>query len=448
MLQRAIRTMTLRHPALLATLLLAGCAGMGKLEGTGAELAEAAAAVPVLTAASGKDAASVARNGLLRSPAVREAASRVSASSDEVRVQRAVLFPSLGLSLGGGTGTAGKGQPALDLEGEQLILDFGDTKRAVTIADLQLQMNYIDFQKSVDDTLVELLIAYDAVRKYGALNAVRRKQLEAMRELARLVAERAESGAAATPDLLETRKRIHSAEFELHDTGLALAEARDRLVRLSGQESGGSVRLPASAAQCSTPGGSADMRLAQLGLQQAAIRLQRAERARLPRISLSPLARAQRGQDGVKLGLNVGLNSDLMQGGALTARANAARNAEAGAAAAVAAAELDTAIDTRKLARDIAAGSRKSDMLRRQIELLTETRDLYRSQYFDLGTRQLSDLLDNEDEYYNRQAELIELGSAMLASRLDCAVAGGNLRRAMGIADNSLHGFPLALDLR
>lgn len=421
---------------------LAGC-GLPEADGTEARIAEQAAGIPALAPADGRDAAGAMRNGLLLDPGLREAASRISASADEVRVQRAALFPSLGLSIGGGVGDAGRGGAEAELTGRQLLTDFGNTKRSITAADLDLQINYIAFQQAVDATMVDLLTSYDAVHMYGRLLEVRRKQLAAMRELQGLVAERVAAGAAPAPDLLESRKRMQAAEFLVHDTELALAEAGDRLARLTGQSRGGAVRAPAG--KCTAPAGSDDLHMAQLRLARAELDLQRAERSRLPRLVLSPLARSSDG-GGTKLGMNLGVESDLLQGGALTAKANAARHNREAAAAGVDAAGRNTALDDRKLQRDIAAASRRTEMLRRQIDLLAETRTIYRSQYLDLGTRQLSELLDNEEEYYDRQAELVELGSSLTASRLECAARDRSLRRAMGVADHSLYGFPLSPD--
>lgn len=107
-------------------------------------------------------------------------------------------------------------------------------------------------------------------------------------------------------------------------------------------------------------------------------------------------------------------------------------------------ARLEETLAERALRRSLAAGARKTAMLDRQIELLSRTRELYRSQYFDMGTRQLSELLDNEEEYYARQAELAELRATLAADRLDCAVRSRVLRRELGLEGHSLHGFPLA----
>ena len=169
----------------------------------------------------------------------------------------------------------------------------------------------------------------------------------------------------------------------------------------------------------------------------------RADKARLPRAYVSPIARKQSGQSGISLGVDIGVDSDFFQGGALTAQANAACNARYSANANVAATRRNAGLEAAALKREIAATGQKAAMLKRQIALLVRTRELYRSQYFDLGTRTISELLDNEEEYYNRQAELIELQSELTVKWIECATRDRTLRGAMKIDGASLYGYPL-----
>lgn len=421
---------------------LAGCS-LPEPDGTEAELIAQAAGLTPLTPAEGHTPHAISRNSLLLSPTVRLAASRIAESADEVRVQRAAIFPSLGLSINTGVGDAGKDDRNIDLKGRQLIVDFGKTKRAVTGADLDLQINYVTFQQTVDIALLEALEAFDRVRRYVLLLEVRNKQLAAMRNLQRMVSDRHNTGAAPSSDVLETRKRLLAAEFLVHDTEILLAEARDRLSRLTGQRRGGRIP-PLKVGSCTTEGNSDELRIARLELAKAQLDLQDAEKARLPRAYIEPLARHKVGTGGVSAGLNVGIDSDLLQGGALTARANAARNKQAGAEAGVSTANRNIQLDVGQLKREIAAAGQKSELLKRQISLLVQTRSLYRSQYFDLGTRKVSELLDNEEEFYNRKAELVELESELNNNRIDCAIRQKSLRKAVSIDHSSIYGYPLA----
>ncbi|SDO88765.1 outer membrane protein, adhesin transport system [Lutimaribacter pacificus] len=429
-------------PFIAACVLVAGCAALPEPDGLEAAIIEKAEGLAALTPADGGGGKSAARNGLLLSPSVRESAGLVSASADEVRVQRAALFPGLALTMVGGAGDAGSGDPALELQASQLLFDGGNSRRAVKLADFDLQIDYITFQKTVDEVLIDLLAAYDAVQLQGDLLEIYGNQLTALSELEALVARRVDSGAASSTDLLETRKRVQSAAFLVTDTELALAEARDRLVLLTGQSRGGQVRIrPAS---CKAAGETDDLRIARLELARAQLALEKAEKARVPRISLKPVIRGEIGAGRLPAGVDVDIRSDLLEGGALQARANAARNALSASRAKLENAGLEDSLNERRLLRSLATGERKSEMLQRQIGLLSETRKLYRSQYFDMGTRQLSELLDNEEEYYGRQAELAELRSELALDRLNCAVRSRVLRRELGLEGSSIYGFPLS----
>ncbi|WP_417254863.1 TolC family protein [Celeribacter sp.] len=424
---------------LVATgLMLAGCAALPEPDGLEAALIERAKGLEALTFAKGENVQSVAHNGLLRNPEVREAANLISASGDEVRVQRAEFFPSLGLSVGGGIGDAGDGKASMELEGSQLLFDGGNSKRAVKIADVDLQISYIEFQQKVDDTLIDLLEAYDTVQMKTELLAVYRQELDALTELEALVTARAQNGAVSATDVLETQRRIHSAAFLVNETKLALAEARDRLTLLSGQSSGGRITLPASS--CKARGATDDIRLARLELGRARLALASAEKALSPRVKLQPVVRGELGVDKFPLGLNIDIQSDLLKGGVLTAKANQERNTVAAAVA------LEDKIEQNALERSLSAGRQKTELLQQQIALLSKTRDLYRSQYFSMGTRQLSELLDNEEEFYDRKAELVQLKSELLSDRVACAARSGQLRRTLGLDGKTLYGYPLTSD--
>lgn len=425
--------------------MLGGCTGLPGPTGTEAEIIKKATAMPALTPADGVQVKTIARNGLLISPSIRQSASLISASADQVRVQRAALFPGLSVAAGGGLGRTSVGTPAMQLTGSQLLFDGGNSERVVKLADFDLQINYIAFQKAVDDALVDLLKAYDNVQMQRELLEVYKKQLKALTELDALVAKRSTSGASSTTDHLDTRKRLQSAAFLVHDTELALGEAQDRLILLSGQPQGG--RLNLTAKSCKANGETDDLRIARLSQARAQLELVRAEKAIIPRVGLSPFVGGELGINRLPIGVNLDIQSDLLQGGAYTAKANAARNQLAATEAKLAAVRLEDSLGERGLLRSLAAADRKTDMLKREIELLKKTRVLYRSQYFDMGTRRLSELLDNEEEYYTRQAELVQLHSAISLNQAQCAVRSRTLRQELDLEGHSIYGFPLSSGL-
>ena len=426
---------------ILVAAIQAGCS-LPEPDGTEAALAARAESLKPLTPSEGRDIKSGSRNALLLSPVVREAASSIRVSADEVRIQRAAIFPSLSLSVGGGIGDAGQGDTTIALTGRQLVADFGQIERQVTAADIELQMNYVTFQQSVDEAMAEMLETYDEVRTHVRVLEVWRQQLSALRELQTLIVRRHEIGAAPISDVLETRKRLQAAEFLVLDTELALAEARERLTQLSGQSRGGEIPVLGSET-CASDTSTDALLLAQLNLAKSQIELEIAENARVPSAYIEPIVRNEVGTSNLGFGLNLGINSDLLQGGALSAAVNAARNTLEAAAANVEIIRRDDTIESGRLQREMAAAQQRMGMLDRQISLLAQTRALYRDQYFDLGTREISELLDNEEEYYSRKAELIEVDSEMANSRVTCAILERSLRPAVGVNDTSIYGYPL-----
>lgn len=267
-----------------------------------------------------------------------------------------------------------------------------------------------------------------------------------MRELETLIASRTEGGAVSTSDLLEARKRVQSAAFLVTDAELALGEARDRLVLLTGQSRYGRIKL--ASMSCVAKGETDSLRISQMEVARGKIALEKAEAAALtPRVLLKPVVGGEIGINKLPVGLNLDVQSDILQGGALTAKANIARNQLGAAEAKVGIVKLEDSVTERGFRRILAAGDQKTTMLGKQIELLSQTRKLYRSQYFDMGTRRISELLDNEEEYYTRQAELAALRSDLATARINCAIRSRVLRRQLDLEGNVVYGFPLAPDL-
>lgn len=431
---------------LMATALLVAACGEYAPSPTAARITSLTADMPPLTAGEGAGLRDVLHRGLLADPQLREKAGLIGASIDQIAVERAALFPQLSLGVSSGIGAAGAGDGQLQVTGEQLVFDFGGTERAIAAADIDLQVQYQRFQTQVDASISHLLLTYRKIAKQEEVVSVKAAQLAAMRALHDSISRRIEIGAQARPDLLEVNGRLERAEFELLDARLELSELRDELLRLAATDQGGTI--PDFPAQCLPQGGvSGDLLLAQLEQHAAALALKEAEAAANPGITLNPLARVDLGDGTVQTGLNLGLSTSLFDGGARTARVNQAQNRLGSADAALQLAERNMRLDARRLDRQIASARERQAMLQRQITLQTETVDLYQSQYLDLGTRQITDLLDAEETLYDRRVELVEARFAMQEHLVACAEHSGRLRPALDLTGYQLYGYPLDLDL-
>ncbi|MBU2982000.1 TolC family protein [Lentibacter algarum] len=433
-----------RFALLVAVSIMGGCAS-GPPSETVSRIADRGATLQQLTPGPGGTAPSVTRSAILMDSEVREQASLTEVSVDQIAIERAALFPSVSFGLTGGEGSASVGDSTLELSGNQTILDFGGTRRAIEAADIQLQIQYMTFQSSVDNAIVSSLLTYRRIQALEDGLAIQRAKLSALRSLQDLIDVRLEIGATGSSDALETRNRVERAEFDVLDAELELSEERDRLFRLTGQRQGGFI--PNFPEICSPAGGETDdLKIAQLKVIEARLSLEEAERARFPRISLNPLGRVTAGSNGVTTGMNVSVSAPILEGGAVEARENAARNRYAGAEAAVETEERNAILDATSLQRDLSVLREKQVMLQRQIGLLEETRELYRSQYINLGTRVITDLLDMEESVYDRQAELNEVKYDLQKSLVQCAARSDTLRQHLGITAFQIYGYPLTSD--
>ena len=430
-------------PLLSAALLLAACGEYAESP-TLARMSALTDSLPALSAGEGDDLANILRRGLLADPQIRERAGLISASVDQIAIERAALFPQLSLGVVGGVGDAGAGDGRVELSGEQLVFDFGGTDRAIAASDIELQAQYQRFQSQIDDTVVRILTTYRKIAMMEEVVAEKIAQLAAMRELYDNINSRITIGAQSRPDLLEVNGRLERAEFELLDARLELSELRDELARLAGTDRGGPI--PEFPGTCRPPQGvSGDLLLAQLEHAAAALALEEAEKAVYPGITLNPIGQLDLGTGDVTTGINLGLSTSIFNGGALSARVNQARNRLASAEAALQQAERDQQLAARRLERQTASSREKQAMLQRQIALQRETVDLYRSQYIDLGTRQITDLLDAQETLYDRRVELVQTRFDMQEHLVACAALSGTLRPTVGLTNAQLHGYPLDL---
>lgn len=431
-----------------ALTVMAGCAG-DEPTGTAARLQQAAAERPeVSLSASGGAGTDAVRGALMRHPAIEEAANEIAASAAEVRVSRAALFPQLGLGATTGLTTDDDdddNDPALELTGSQVITDFGTTALSIDAADLDVLRNYVAFQQAVDDAAVETLTLMADVQRARALVPLRTEQLGAMRDLQGLVQQRRAAGATSEPDILETERRIQSAEFALFEAELAEAEAESALIEVSGIPFSGKMPSAPSGRGCRS-GNLPDtsIQIARLDEAIAELTLEKTKRSHLPRIALEAVAR-QPTEGSARIGMNVNIDTRVFEGGARSARLDAAARSLQARKSGVARARQSDQLEQLRLTRELSAASQRQQMIGRQIGLLDEARELYRRQYFDLGTRDLVDLLDTEEDFFDLQADQIVSRHDEIALRWQCASRSNNLLPALGITEASLHGFPLQL---
>ena len=74
-------------------------------------------------------------------------------------------------------------------------------------------------------------------------------------------------------------------------------------------------------------------------------------------------------------------------------------------------------------------------VLAARVQSTQRTRDLYREQYLQLGTRSLLDLLNAEQEFHGARFEQAESVHEVQRLAVECLYQSGRLREAFGLVD-------------
>lgn len=401
--------------------------------------------------AGDRNVRSMIARALTSQDAVSEAAGKVEALLDNVRVAKAGYYPSVSVGVSSGIGDYGDDDdPALTLTGTQMLYDFGKVDRTVAKSAIAVRSQHLKFLNAVDGLIVDVVQNYSDLRQYREQEAVTFEQLEKMKEIEEMISSRLSEGLSDSSDLLEVRKRAQSAEASYLKTKVELARAQRGLGTLAGSASlrtaGEVPGLPqACASGVIWPEAVPDVQIAHLEKAAAELALRDASKARMPVLSLQ--GKAIQPFDGndedQRLGLNLDLSSTIFQGGSQGAQKAAAEKSLRSADAAVAARRQDAELTFSNAVDEARNLAVVEEALAKQVDYLDEMRVLYRSQFIDLGTRRLIDLLDTEEEYYQTRLDLVSTRYQIESAQITCLESGGRLRQNFGLEDKTLHGLAL-----
>lgn len=436
---------------ILLVSLLASCAGGDATDGA-ARIAAQAAVAPGLEFMPGDRTGglppdALIRNGLLRHPLIAEAAEEITVSAAELRRSRSSLYPRVEMGIAGGISTADSGdEPSIQLTTSQLLTDFGQSGLAIARADLNILISHTEFQIAVGDVIKEVVGAVLEVQSARALVSLRTEHLERMHDLRSRLQQRRIAGASSEPEVLEMERKYADAELRLNEASLVLAEAELVLMELAGGGRLSGTLAPPTRGSAHTDGQEGpEVALARMQLDAAQIDLELARRARLPRVAIEGVAEQPLDGSAVHVGLRVNLGSRLFEGGGIRAQIEAAEGRVTARGAALERSLQDYRLDQARLERQRATLTQRQNVLARQIALADDARRLYLNQYFDLGTRDLLDLLRAEEDYFELQADLLAARIELISVEWVFSVKSGNMLHSLGIADRSVGGVPLSL---
>jgi adhesin transport system outer membrane protein len=398
----------------------------------------------VASTASGAAASTlsaVAQRAIANSPEVSARVNALLAAGDAIDASRAGFLPRADLEAVTGrtrdviTTRNPEGQSlshtGLALTATQLLWDGGAVRADVSRLGHERTARWFEFVDSAEQTALEAVRAYHDVLRFRRLVALAEDNYVQHKVVARQMESRQQAGVGRGVDLEQALARLALAESNLATEASNLHDASARFLRIVGEAPSATLAAPYTLEIATLPASAietVDAAVRSSAAVSAAIEAVRAQRQSVrarsaafqPKVEARVRAGAGRNFDGVPdqkrdTSAQLALSWNLYNGGADHARMRqqarlldqsadlrdaACRNVRQTAAIAF--------NDTVKLAEQLG-------ILERNAMSIARARDAYRQQ-FDIGQRNLLDLLNAENELYTA-------GRAVANARIDLSLA-------------------------
>ena len=396
-------------------------------------------------------------------PSIDQAVARLNQSDQNIKVARAGYYPKISGGLDSGYSSATSDdegwRPKLNVSASQMIYDFGKVSSSVDAQTAGAAVSRAELLLAVDTLVRDAAQATIEVQRNRALLAVAREQLAGVQSIAGLVKQRSDKGASTRSDKVQAEARVEAAQSTILQIASDLGRWESVLASLIG--SAGPVPLssamPAWLSKTCDVGAPdwskvASVLEAQSQKKQAAAQAAQARAQALPTLSLDAGASYDINQSGSEnldydpsrpqftLGLKV---SSSLYDAANAPRKGAADYALKAADAAERNARYETGRDLAQAQGQSASLHRLQGSLSSRAGMMQETRDLYKKQYVELGTRTLLDLLNAEQELHTAQFDIVNTEHDLRRLEIDCLFNSGLTRKQFGLQGTVIRGVSL-----
>lgn len=390
-------------------------------------------------------------------PVVDEASGRIYQADERIRAAQAGYYPKLNAGVNSGYQSTNREgwRPQFNVSASQLLYDFGKVSSAVDAERAGKDINQARLLLAVDNLSRDTANAVVEVQRYRKLSAFAQEQVDGVKRIAGLVTERTDKGASTMSDKVQADARVESAlatqlqyQSELNRWQVALSTL------IGGGSANPSSDVPAwlgKACNVAAPDWEdvPAMLQAKAEKEEAAAQLAASKADAFPTVSLEATTgydlNASRDntssndrQPEYSVGVNV--SSSLYNGGQTSARKRAATYGLQSAEAAILTARIDMERSLMEARSQIGTLSRLMSSLELRAEMMVKTRDLYREQYVELGTRTLLDLLNAEQELHEARFQTANTVHDIRRLNLNCLYSSGKMRQGFGLQASALRG--------
>lgn len=383
-----------------------------------------------------------------RFPAIAGARSAIDQQTSLEAAARAGYLPRVQAEITSGQqGEFGTGQVAT-VGVSQMLYDFGKTRSAVARERAAGEREQAELLIAIDSVIEQTGQALIEIHRHEGLLDRFADQTEALERVEEITRLRAEAGAATRSDPLQARARIEAVEAKQSAARAQIDQWRSRLQTYIGADamrpvSAGPGALLEQGSTTIDVDALPAIHVARAQRAEAEALLRQARAQRYPTISLEANANHRLGAAGERYediygrrtynNALIAVRSDLYQGGATGARARASASALE-----VADEQLRTerlqALDALRTQRARIEGlAERIEVLDRRVTSIVETRELYWDQYLALGTRNVLDLLNAEQEIGQSTEDLHNARHDLWLAQLDYLLASGAARTAFGL---------------
>ncbi|WP_292899545.1 TolC family protein [Nitratireductor sp.] len=402
------------------------------------------------------------RRALTWHPSVKETVERLNQQNEIVAQARAGYLPRVnwGVNSSYGSDADESGyKPTVNLSASQMVYDFGKVDHKIKVERAGVEGRRSQVLLRVDELIRDAALAVTEVQRNQALGGIAQDQVRDTRAILDLVRARTDKGASTRSDQLQAEARVQAARAKQLEIEAQARRWRSRLGTLTGATGAGTAMsgTPVSgtapkwlseACSVDKPDWSRIPAIMQADAERTAataqVDLSKAEG--LPTFSLE----ASVGADLLELDdsdpeYNIGLNvkGSLYNGGENAARNRAANLALRASSQARDRVRVEVEGKLLEANGQIASYRQLLASIASREAMMKQTRDLYRKQYLDLGTRTLLDLLNADQEFHAARFEAANIRYDLQKLNVDCAFQTGLLRHYLNLEGERLHGVRL-----
>ena len=393
-----------------------------------------------------------------RHPAIAQTVAQLSSEYSQVDVAKAGYWPQLQAGITTGRlGTSEAGRQLVSLNATQTLYDFGKVRSNVDAAEASVDQQKALVLKQIDAIALQTAEAIVNVRRYQELKKIAEQQVDGVARILEITQLRARAGISSQADPVQAQARYEGAQATLLQTETALNQWREKLRTLVGAALPEQVSdLPAALVQQAQLYDNPpintlpDIIAAESARRAAQAKQQNAHARRYPTLAVEgSLSRALNGRnpsnaddDGTYSSVMLALNSNLSQGGALSASERSARYAEQAARARIEATYLDVTDQARSFREQILGAQRRLNVLADREQAIIQTRELYQEQY-KLGTRTALDLLNAEQEIHLAATDRENTRYDIWNNVVNYIAITGRSRTVYGLNDTTIQGMDI-----